>query len=432
MLRLGPGFGATVLAALVCSCSSRGPIPLGTGGSSPASGGSGTASSGGAGSGGSGYSGAWTGQCKVIDGALAYGPIGERRTLLVGMRDVFGFPTPAGYSLAWIATSTAVTPGLTGMNVDANFLGGVPQLLSTETFPGALELSPAPGGFVAATCASAGDIEDMEPGWLRLGSDLELQVPELGSWPSAPAGAWCSEPAVVWTGERFLTSFVDVRGLVVTSLDEQGVLMGEQTISAQADRSIVARFSQNGDRILLAFDGQTGGPSSSVVLDRAGVPLGDVRPFSPEASDATQFAVAPSGKGWLVASNGGTEDQTGLIVSMISREGVVGSVTMPTTSTFASVPYVMPNYLYAKPSAYGGSLLIGQVTLNAMFFQDQTRLTYVFDDAGQPAYSGANDDPYYVPLGLIADPDRDLVLERHLSTDGVAQPITVQEYGCLE
>jgi len=423
--------------ALVCSCSGTpgtgdeasggaGPASGGSASGGSASGGSGPASggagSGGAGSGGTGQGtggdgGGTTTQCATIDGVLAYGPIGERHPLSVEGGDIVGFPTSAGYGLVWRAgyDAEAPSPNLFGTNVDLDFQGGTPQAIPAGNTAAALDVVPAPGGgFVAATCSP-----ESEPEWIRLSADLLAPAPSTLAPPDVPCTI---APHLVWTGERVLTSFVDARGLVVAALDAQGVLVGEEIISANAVDAWIAHFSRNGDRTLFVFNEENSGRGLSVVLDAQGAPLGDVRPFGKDDSSVSHVALTPSGDGWLVASDAWITNDNGLFLTTISRDGLVGPETQA-TSWYVFV-------LRSKASAYGGALVVGQADSGGQFGQTY-RFTYLIDDAGQGVYAGEHDDPEFFPVGVIADPLRDLVIEAP-AADAESQALTVQEYGCLE
>ena len=125
---------------------------------------------------------------------------------------------------------------------------------------------------------------------------------------------------VFWTGHGYLTAFSDSRGIVVASLDEDGVLLSEEVLSTQSVEGVDARFSKNGDRVLIVlFQG-------FAVLDVRGVPL---TPLIPLAGDdyppVFNFAVTASEDEWLVAF--GYHNQAtghrGILLSRVSGDGVV-------------------------------------------------------------------------------------------------------------
>lgn len=374
-------------------------------------------------------------QCETVDGQLAYGPIGERWTLPLEtgssgecatcgavQDDIFGFRSAAGYGFVWRLgfDSSAPGPNLFSTNLGPTFLGGATQALLAENSAVDLQVVPALGGFVAATCSP-----ESEPEWIRLNGELAVAGAPTPVAPDAPCGAYA--PSIVWTGEGYLTSFTDSRGLVVASLDEQGTLVGEEVLSEQIFESPLTRFSKNGDRVLFVFNQGSvgsGGRGFYGVLDLQGTPLGEVQPIGKEDSNLRYVAIAPSGDGWLVASDSWVTNENGTLLTTIAGDGAA----LRADRSFSG--HVM--FLGLTPSAYGGSLLIAQVDTGGQFGVLEKQIALI-DDAGEVAYSEAAnlDDSGFWPLGAVIDPLRDLVIERPVGDDAVGV-MTVQEYGCLE
>jgi hypothetical protein len=90
--------------------------------------------------------------------------------------------------------------------------GSQPLALVTQNLAKALTVVPAPQGFVAATCSS-----ESKPEWINLNREFDVAGGSSLVAPDAP----CSR-SIFWTGEAYLSTFTDSRGLVVASRDEQG------------------------------------------------------------------------------------------------------------------------------------------------------------------------------------------------------------------
>jgi hypothetical protein len=328
---------------------------------------------------------------------------------------IFGFRTAAGYGLVWRTDSDA-TSNLFSMNLDLDFKGGAERALPSAPLLSDIDVVPVPDGFVVATCS-----RDSESQWIHLGRDLTATAGASLVAPAAP----CKEhaPGIMWTGERYLTSFTDRRGLVVAALDAKGIVAAEVVLSAGVTESVLARFSKNQDRVLFAYNEKNSGRGLSVVLTLAGTPIGDVQAFGKEDSHVTNLAISPLGDGWLVASDSWITNDNGLLLTVISRDGLVGTETR----AFGTYPRV----LESTPSAYGGTLVVGYRYTGGQYGKDE-KFAVLVDEAGRVVTAGKINDRAFLPVGVIVDPQRDLVIEKPMGADAEDQPLTVQEYGCLD
>jgi hypothetical protein len=131
---------------------------------------------------------------------------------------------------------------------------------------------------------------------------------------------------VFWTGQGYLTAFSDSRGIVVASLGEDGVLLSEEVLATQFVGSVHARFSnarfsKNGDRVLIVLL-----PQGFAVLDLRGVPLTPLIPLAGEDYPPVfNFAVTASEDDWLVAFgyHNTATGLRGILLSRVSGDGVV-------------------------------------------------------------------------------------------------------------
>jgi hypothetical protein len=281
-----------------------------------------------------------TKHCETVRGELAYGPIGEPHPLPLttvsfadclscgGVTDIIGFRTAAGYGFMWLVPygSTAPGPNLFSWTASSNFKGGEPLPLLSARLPYAVAVVPAPNGFVAATCSV-----DSKPQWIELNRDFEVAEGSGLAAPEAP----CAQ-SIFWTGQVYLTAFADSRGLVVASLDAQGVLVAEKVLADEGDTPVVARFSKNADRVLFVFS-KNWQRAWYGVVDLWGMPLGAVQPFGEEATSyVSSLAVVARGDGWWVASDGMATNQSGVQLTGISGSEKFGESSECSTGTLCS------------------------------------------------------------------------------------------------
>jgi hypothetical protein len=393
-----------------------------TGGSAQSSGGSATGGSReGSGGGDSGL----PKQCETVDERLAYGPIGEPWPLLLVsavsdsrfVEQAFGFRIAAGYGFVFFDTSVSSGQTLFSLSVDSNFQGG--ELASIAEISGwDFDVTVAPNGFIVAICTR----ED-RPKWIQLSGDLlALEEPNIIA-PDVPCGL--KAPRVVWTGEVYLTSFTDARGLVVASLDEQGVLVGEAIVSEEVDEPVITYFSKNADRVLFVFGHGLPERGWYSVLDLQGTPLGDVQPIGEGDTSSWGASVVTRGDGWWVLGDNEATNDAGGLLTAISREGLVGQEARVLSEAVWPGTFV--------PSAYGGSLLVADWSEVSLFAHTFATTTLI-NDAGEVAFSKQTDFSNSVgswPIGIVVDPLRDLVIERQ-ELEGSEPTLVVQEYGCLE
>lgn len=124
---------------------------------------------------------------------------------------------------------------------------------------------------------------------------------------------------VFWTGQGYLTAVSDSRGVAVASLDEDGVILNEEVLPTQSVGVSGARFSRNGDRVLIVLT------RGVAVLDLRGVPLTQLKPLAGEGySPIDNLAVTPSEDQWLVAFGYDSSfGDRGILLSRVSGDGVV-------------------------------------------------------------------------------------------------------------
>jgi len=427
------------LLALACSCgnatgassaSEAGGPGSANGGSASGGSASGGSASGGSAPGSGGRSGESTKQCQTVDGKLSYGPIGEPKPLPLplpldecsecGTPAAYGFRTSAGFGFVWQARAKSSAPGpnLYSLTVGPDFEGGEAQALS-QTVKFGVDVAVAPNGFVATTC-----LPESKPEWIQLNGALAVAGSAKLVAPNAPCKNTPSTPSIVWTGAGYLTAFTDARGLVVASLDETGALIGEQILSAGVAEAVLTRFSKNGDRVLVVFNEEQSGPGLYRVLDLHGTPLGAVQPVLTD-HHLTHLAIAPSGDGWLLASDSWITNVSGVLLTEISRDGLVGRQNRRNGG--------YPMFLGLTPSAYDGFLLVSQTYSGGQYGEDEWRVT-LLDRAGEAAYSEykSRDKSKTWPLGTVTDPLRDLVIQERVLDGSTTPSVVVQEYGCLE
>jgi hypothetical protein len=361
----------------------------------------------------------------MVDGRLAYGPIGEPRPLPLPITEcsecsvpsAHGFRTSAGFGFVWQAraNSSSQGPTLFSLTVGPDFEGGAPKEISA-TVSNSVDVAVAPNGFVATTC-----LPDSKAEWIRLNSEFDVVG---GAKLVAPNASCKKAPGIVWTGAGYLTAFTDSRGLGVAWLDEQGAVVGEQILVAGGDEPAIARFSKNGDRVLVVFDQGNAGPGLYSVLDLHGTPLGKVEPLLDTDSSITYLAIAPRGDGWLVASDSWRTNVNGVLLTEISRDGLVGRQNRRSGG--------YPMFLGLTPSAYDGFLLVSQTYSGGQYGEDEWQIS-LLDRAGEAAYLEykPREKSLTWPLGIVSDPLRDLVIEERV-LEGTKPALVVQEYGCLE
>jgi len=330
----------------------------------------------------------------------------------------YGFRTSAGYGFVWQtrANSSALGPNLYSLTVGPDFEGGEAKEIS-QTVMSDVDVAVAPNGFVATTC-----MPESKPEWIQLNGDLAVADGAKLVAPNAPCK---STPSIVWTGEGYLTAFTDSRGLVVALLDEQGAVVGETLLSADLDEPVLVRFSKNGDRVLVVFGESNPHGGLYRVLDLRGAPSGDVQPLVKTDSWMRQFAIAPSGDGWLVASDSSNTNVNGVLLTELSRDGVVERQIRRSGG--------YPMFLALAPSAYNGFVLVSQTYSGGQYGEDDWQVALV-EGAGERPYpqSEQRDTSKTWPIGIVTDPLRDLVIEERVLDDSKPTAAVVQEYGCLE
>lgn len=459
----GPaGLRMIAVAVLMCACGNDEMVGGSSGGAGPATGaasngsggdesteasgggdsGNGGSQQGSGGDGGDSASGgneAATEECELVDGEVAYGPIGEPWPLAPRAisrlpeeycqscsqeGDYAAFPTTSGYGFVWRTTfdTDAPAPNLFTMTVGSNFEGGEPRPIAGPVGVGDLEVAPAKEGFVVSTCAS-GD----KPAWLWLTDDLEA----AGSPTFAPPGALCrlKAPPIVWTGERYLTAFTDARGLVVAAFDAEGTVIGEEIVSNEVDPPSTARFSKNADRTLLVFSAESGDRGRFIALDSAGKPLGGVQPIGEEDPDQNLWngIAGATDDGWLIVSDMRIPNKFHTLFTFVSKDGA------RVRETEAQLWGVIDPKVLTR-SASGGSLFVGRLYETGQFGRAFTFVARI-DDAGEVVYMRESDNEMLSDGpwadGVVIDPERDLVVEVHGGEESEST-LVVQEYGCLE
>lgn len=430
------GVPGILLAVLACGCGGQSEGSSTThldehsfgGSATTSSGGSSTQGGGSSTQGSAGDTGKLSERCESVDGVLAYGKVGEPTPLSLTrgaagecascswVQKISGFRTAAGYGFVWttLADFGDLEPNLYSLSVDANFKGGEPQALLVEDAAVDLDVVPAKDGFVVATCLA----EAQQTRWTWLNDDLDATEAHDIIAPGVPCGA--TAHPILWTGEGYLTSFADSRGVVVALLDEGGVVLGEEIVAVGNPVIHGPHLSKSGDRVLVVF---TGGVQALYgVLDGQGTLLGDVQVIDAEVSALGGFAIVAGSDGWQMVSPALTGER-GVQLTAISREGVVGREQL----LFSEHDFTPTGF---TPSASGGFLLVGGL-IEAVQHAHTLGLMLRVDDAGDVVYSKqteATDSGSWV-LGVVNDPLKDLVIERH-RIEG-SETIVVQEYGCL-
>ena len=366
----------------------------------------------------------------MVDGQLAYGRIGVPHPLPLtidvdpdcfsceAMKGLSGFRTASGYGLSWRLITDSLGFSLNSLNVDSNFAGGQPRELLTRDTKMSLEVVPGPDGFMAVACSAGSEAE-----WLPLNSNLEATAGAPTIKPEAPCLS--GKPTLLWTGEGYLASFVDERGLMVALLDEGGVIVRETAVLEDPSAAMVTRFSKNGDRVLLvAAYGTNEGQAKYGVFDSSGHLLGDLKALGEAESTPTQVAIATSGDGWLVATDYFIPGSFGSLLSAISRDGVLSREER----ALGGHPLIFA----LGPSAYGGFLYVGAYDSGGAYSGTYESMA-IFNDVGEPVFSEEviTDDAESRRIGVIQDAQRDLVIEVS-QLEGSAGDVFVQEYGCLD
>lgn len=363
--------------------------------------------------------------CELVDGVLAYGKLGEPMPLSLTtgaagqtwVQEIFGFRTAAGYGFVWATSydSTAPEPNLYSLSVDPNFNGGEPRALLAEDAAIDIDVVPAHDGFVLATCL----FEAQETRWTWLNDAVGAPATDDVVAPGPPCGGTARR--MLWTGERYLTSFTDSRGLVVALLDEAGVVLGEEIIATGSGLGKVSHLSKSGDRVLVVFTQQA--QISYGVLDGQGTLLGDVQVIGEDDIGLGGVAIAGGSDGWQLVSPG-LAGMRGVQLTAIPHDGLGWREQL-----------LFPNHDFSpagfSPSASGGFLLVGGL-IEAVQFAHSFNLMLRVDHTGEVVYSQeehATDSGSRV-LGVVIDPLKDLVVEQH-TIDG-ADTVVVQEYGCLD
>jgi hypothetical protein len=357
-----------------------------------------------------------------------YGPIGEPRPLpiepssaegatCIPVDAVFGFRTAEGYGFVWGTSSDSSTPSWTlhGTTVDLDFGGANPRVLHTEDSAPSFDVIPASGGYLVTTCS-----QDSEAEWIRLDSDFKMVQEASPITPAAPCEY--RQPSILWTGEYYLTYFVDARGLVVASLDEQGAIVREEILSEEQTPVTKARFSKNGDRVLAVSVRASEGLARYGVFDLEGRLMGDVQRLDEEEAFPSQLAITTREDGWLAVSDYAVTNEWGVRLTHISKEGLVSREQQLWSG------YQTP--LGIASSAYGGFLYLGTYYSGGQYGEDFS-LVGLIDDAGGSAYydEQAFNTAESWPLALIHDSQRDLVIKASCLDDSRGM-VFVQEYGC--
>jgi hypothetical protein len=429
--------GRSQICALIlfaCGCggrqSSEGADDFdGAGGSSTGSGGSSRSSGGSAaGSGGASQAsggGATVAACDVIDGQLAYGPIGdpspvalpqEECAACVWMGNIAGFRTSTGYDLFWQTKldSDQSIPNLHAMKVSPRFEGGEPLPPLTPNTVTDIQVVPLSDGYLIANCS-----QTAESGWLRLNAALRVVADPGLAAPDRGEGS-CSPP-IVWTGQGYLTAFVDERGLVLSSLDERGAVLSEEVLSPGSEEVAVVRFTKNGDRVLVAFT-KSGGSFGYGVVDLQGKLLGELGAIRDD-DIPMDFQLGTSGDGWIVVTGYGP-GVTGVWKTEISADGLAEEevVVMPG----GYIPWVS-----MTKSAHGGALVLVMRDEGGMSGHTYFDIALI-DDVGDAVVveSWDLDDEVPLPRAMITDPERDLIVFQS-GDENSANAAFVQEYGCL-
>jgi hypothetical protein len=298
----------------------------------------------------------------------------------------------------------------------ANFEGCEPRALIAENSALDFDVVPGPNGFVAATCSF-----ESKPEWIQLNGDFNVVRGAKLVAPDAPCKYLA--PSVLWTGEGYLTSYSDSRGLVVALLDERGAVVREEILGEKSER-VRARFAKNGDRVLFVF---AGNEAWYAVFDLRGTLLGEVQPLGEENSRPLGLEIAPSQDGWWVVISVASDTVArGVRLTKIFQ----GGLCSPEQELFGGGGYF--RFDVFTPSAYGGYLLIGWLDTGGQYGVQRKMIARI-DDAGELVCSQQTrySDVASWPLAVVLDPQRDLFVELPQSGEfkGMA---TVQEYGRLD
>lgn len=368
-------------------------------------------------------------RCDLIDGKLAYGPIGDPIPLPVRAApseecancnwsaDVFGFRSSSGYDFVWRSGFDAEepTPNLYSLSLDPNFGGGEPRALPAGNSVHSLQVAPTPQGYLATICSS-----HAQPSWLQLNAELAVTESPVNSVPEV-APESCALP-VVWTGKNFMSAAVDSRGLTLSIVDEQGSDLVQRVIDDTIVSAWRVRLSANGDRVLVAYYDDSAHEFRYALVDREGALVTGAQLVNEYSAHPLTFSIVTSGSGWTITSGYASHSHGGVQVTQISRGG----------ANLQQVQASPGGYLYevhAAPSAYGGVLVTGARDTGGQFGSTYW-LTALVDDSGEAPYQEDVDvdEADFGRRALIHDPDRDLVMV--WPKDG--ESLLVQEYGCLE
>lgn len=137
-----------------------------------------------------------------------------------------------------------------------------------------------------------------------------------------PSGGGC----VIWTGLGYLHVTSDSRGIIVSLLNQDGVLLHEDILDTQSVDSLKTRFSRNGDRVLLVVDLGIEETWAIAVLDLQGTPLSPLyRLAGEDYPQRFDFAITSSADGWLVAFGyNNPSGSRGILFSKVSRDALLG------------------------------------------------------------------------------------------------------------
>jgi hypothetical protein len=330
-----------------------------------------------------------------------------------GVRQIFGFRTASGYGFVWRVKTDESAPGpnLFSMNVGPNFeRASAPRALAAENSAYNLNLVPGPNGFVATTCSW-----ESKPEWIQLNGDLDVvQGVNFGA-PDATCGSLA--PSVLWTGEVYLTSYRDSRGLVVAALDERGAVVGEEVLSDQGglSRWEPIRFAKNGDRVLFAFVADR---AWYAVFDLRGTLLSEVQPIGEEYSDPVNLAIAPNRDGWWVVTTVGAD----IRLTKISQDGL--SSPEQDLLDLGRAYYMSLDF---TPSAYGGFLLVATLDTAGQYGCLYNVIVRIDDEGELGCYEEIHQSEVASwPIAVVDDPLRDLMVE---NLD--EHTLIVREYGNL-
>lgn len=253
---------------------------------------------------------------------------------------------------------------------------------------------------------------------------------------SCSARPGVTPPAVLgdcpfWTGQRYLKVISDDRGMVATTFDDAGVIVGEEIVFSEPGKAILSRKD---DAVLVVLYGAPDLPSPALyaLLDAQGTLLGPTEQLAATEEGWTVWAaIVATQDGWLTAL-GYEGSPGGLLLFDIGKDGRLRREKF--------VPQGGHLYLLGGlvPSAVGGYLLAAQYDTGGVF-SGSFNLVYLIDDAlevvyfedGQQTGTGQDAADGVGFLGIVDDAERDLIYgqpEGWMAGD----PYVVQEYGCLD